>query len=149
MKMSWKSEVDPKSIRINIRYRDISRTPEPVKRACTQIAAEAEAAKKANGFNFSPDANFGVDLIYVFNDKKADVDGPGKRALDSIAAGLGFNDNRVLDFRQRKTWDDTVSPHILIEVWTLDHHDPVEVEPLEDAWRIRVGETSIEVANHE
>lgn len=145
MRVSWKSEVDPKEVRINIRYRDISRTPEPVKRACKQIASEAEAAKVAAGFYFDPQARFGVSVTYIMNDDRADVDGPGKRTLDSIAVGLGFNDNRVLDFRQKKTVGDI--PHMMIEVWTLDHHEAVTPEPLGDVWRIRVGETAIEVAD--
>lgn len=140
-----RSAVDPKKILINQRYSDIRRTPKPVKDAVKQLVDDATAAREEYGWSIDKNARLKVTILYTMNDRRADVDGPGKRALDAIAAGLGFNDQRVDDFRQIR--GPVGTPGIIAEVETLDHHDHVDPPSIDgddgSGWFIMPGESVV------
>lgn len=139
------SDVDPKSLRINHRYLNISRTPPEIAKAFKQLVADVQAVRDRIGATINKESRVEVHITYTMNDLRADVDGPSKRTLDAVAAGLGYNDghNDVVVLRRGPVGN----PGIHAIVKTLTHHDPVPLEPVGEGeeWEIGSGDLFPEV----
>lgn len=128
-------------LRVNHRYRDVRKLPPLIANAMKQLTRDAEMAGAATGVEIpkTPRVRLEVSIWFTFNDMRADVDGPSKRALDAIAAGLEFNDNRVDGLHLYRT--ETGEPGIVAVVETLGEVEGDEVEALtDDPWAMTVGE---------
>lgn len=136
-----KSDVDPLDLRINNRYLDVRKVPPNITKAYKKLVSDAQKAGEEQGWlgRLNPKARIKMTFHYTWSHNRADVDGPSKRAQDAIAAGLGFNDNRVDVVTHIRTA--IGDPSIQCVVETLDHHDPIPVDD-EEGWSIGVGETS-------
>lgn len=142
MNVTIRSAVDPKDVRINQRYRDVRKLPPLIANAIKQITKDAQLAGQAAGVTIPKDrrVRLRVSVWYTFNDMRADIDGPNKRVLDAIAAGLEFNDNRVDEFHQYRT--EVGTPGIVAEVETLGEVEGDTIEALvDDPWALIPGET--------
>jgi Holliday junction resolvase RusA-like endonuclease len=136
------SGVDPKDLRVNHRYRDVRKLPPLIANAMKQLTKDAERAGKATGVEIPKDrrVRLKVSIWFTFNDMRADVDGPSKRTLDAIAAGLEFNDNRVDELTLVRS--SVGPPGIVAVVETVGESEGDLVEDLvDDPWAILPGET--------
>lgn len=140
MLIRLQSDVDPKSLRTNLRYTNITKVPPIVKAAATQLTADVSDQALRQGWSPDPDARLAVDISFMMNDRRADVDSASKRVIDCIAAGLGTNDSRFDTITLRRGPIGT--PGVGAVVWTLDKHTPAPVaEPtLDGEWSLAVGE---------
>lgn len=139
-----RSEVNPLDLRINNRYRDVRKVPPHISRAYKTLVADAQKQGEEQGWigNLPAKARIKMTFTYTMTHMRADVDGPSKRAQDAVAAGLGFNDNRVDVVTHIRGEVDEV-PGIVCVVETLGHHDPEPwLVPSDSEWSIGVGETA-------
>lgn len=146
MKVTISSAVDPKDLRVNHRYRDVRKLPPLIANAMKKLTEDAQRAGVSHGVAIpkTPKVRLGVSIWFTFNDMKADVDGPSKRTLDAIAAGLEFNDNRVDELHLYRT--DVGTPGIVAEVWTLEDIEGDQIEELIDSpWSLTAGEPFVHI----
>lgn len=139
---SIKSDVNPLDLRINRKYRDVRKVDPIITRAFKQLVADAQKAGEEQGWvgNLPKDARLKMTFFYTMPHRRADVDGPSKRAQDAVANGLGFNDNRVDIVTNIRA--PVGEPGIVCIVETLSHHVPEPWEVDEDAeWTIGAGES--------
>ena len=142
MKCVIVSDVNPLDLRINNRYRDVRKVPPHISKAYKQLVADAQEQGEEQGWigNLPKTSRIKMTFTYYMYHKKADVDGPSKRAQDAICAGLGFNDNRV-DMVTHIRGEVREIPSIECVVETMDHHDPEPwVVPDDAEWTIAAGE---------
>lgn len=142
MNVTIRSTVDPRDLRVNHRYRDVRKLPPLIANAMKKLTEDAQNAGKATGFEFPKDrkVRLRVSIWFTFDSMRPDVDGPSKRTLDAIAAGLEFNDNRVDELNLYRT--EVGTPGIVAVVETMGEVEGDEVEALtDDPWAMTVGET--------
>lgn len=145
MRVRGRSDVDPKRIRINIRYTKISKVPPDVMAAQKQLVADLEPFMP-EGKKFPDDVRLGITIAYTMNDRKADLDGPSKRTIDQVAAAWGFNDSRIDHIRIIR--NPVGTPGIEVEVYTIeDRHLPDHVPAPDEEWEIGVGEIYVTEGN--
>ena len=132
------SSANPHNLRVNIRYRDIRKLPPDVAAAMHQLTQDADEAGKAQGWNPPKDAGLRVHIVFTYTNRRVDVDASEKRALDALAAGLNFNDNRVRELRLSKQLG--LEPRIWAMIETIDDVLPdVTTEPT-DGWFLVPGD---------
>lgn len=140
MRVVVSSAVNPKEGRVNIRYRDITKLPPLIAKFINQLTTDAANAAKEQGWEPGTKSRLSVELVITMDDRRADLDGPLKRTLDALAAGLRFNDSRVdyLSLRRR-----VGTPGIVAVVTTVGEAEPEEpVEAPSGDWYLVPGETS-------
>jgi Holliday junction resolvase RusA-like endonuclease len=139
MRAHFTSNVDPKRLRINIRYRDARKLSPDTLKAYHQVIEDVEKAVEREGIRFHPKARLELEMVFTMSDRRADLDGPAKRAQDAVSAGLGINDQR---FDRITLIREVGEPSIRAIVSTLDNHEPEERPPLGTAaWAIFPGES--------
>lgn len=121
--------LDPSDVRANIRFYNNGTLPPGVSKAMKAISEYCAGIAAETGWE-PGDAYVGMDLTFYMTSRRQDVDGPLKRAMDAIAQGMGFNDNRVQEVSVRRRIDP--DPRMIARVYQVPP-DPDEVLPAK--WR--------------
>lgn len=143
MKMVVVTEADPKQLRTNIRYSDIRHLPPEVRAAMKQVAIDAQRARDEQGFWPHPKARFTLDMVITMPDKRVDLDGPLKRALDAMCRGADLMDSRIDEIHLYRA---EIGPNRIEATFYTKgpYHDPVPPPPPDDGgedWVIMPGQS--------
>ena len=125
MRTSGLIEVDPKSLRVNIRYLSNSTVPKIVRDAMNSVKEQVAIHAAEQGWKFIPKARYGASFIFCMEDRRADLDGPSKRTIDAVVDGLMINDGHIDELHFFRSVGE---PSICYQVWTLDIHDTEDVD---------------------
>lgn len=93
--------VDPKSVSINISYRDRRVIPTVVRQGQKKIREAAKAEQEKTGW-LVPAGPLGAIYSFTFNDERGDTDNSIKRTQDAIAEALGFDDVKIVELHARR-----------------------------------------------
>ena len=132
------SLANPHNLRVNIRYRDIRKLPPEVAAAMHQLTQDADQAGKAARWNPPKNADLIVTIIFTFTSRRVDVDAAEKRALDALAAGLNFNDNRVQELHLTKKVG--LTPGVWAMVETIGDVQPDPTPEPTEGWFLVPGD---------
>lgn len=130
--------VDPKSLRVNIRFQSNRTLPPIVRKAMEDTKRVLEQDAIAQDWEVRPLDRYAMRLDIIMNDKRADLDGPIKRTIDAIADGLQINDQKIDELH---VYRHVGNPGIGYAVWTLVDDEDVEEDP--DGWFLIPGESFV------
>lgn len=87
-------DVEPRNLRINLRYKHGHNLPPVVRDAMTQVRLASRCV--ADSIGWHPGNEYlELHLRFVVNTRQIDIDAAHKRTQDALADGMGFNDNRI------------------------------------------------------
>lgn len=104
------SDVDPRSLAINKRYKTNAVLPAEVRTAKVNLMDDVyEAIMRTTRSEWSPPSVAMVQLTFSFPTRKNDIDGPIKHSLDALQDGIrkaGYD------------WNDRAIDQLKVEKWT-------------------------------
>ncbi len=98
MFIQWRSNIDPKRLRVNLRGRTASGriyTPHDLRAAMLELTEEAQLEMASQQVQVDRDDHYAINMTFYVADRRMDYDAPVKHAQDAICAGLGISDSRI------------------------------------------------------
>lgn len=130
MRLSFFAPVNPKDLAVNTRFLSNKALPAVVREAKKQLAevAQLEMAAQNPGWRQSGTDHYIVSIAFHMPDKRNDVDGPLKRAIDAIFEGAGLFDSRVQEIYLKRYHVDEDQVGIDVEIsqcmaWDYDFRE--------------------------
>lgn len=113
--------VDPKELRVNLRFLSNGTLPPSVREAMKQTRETVERHADEQGWEVANGKDrYGAQFQFTMNDLRADLDGPLKRGMDAITSGLKINDGRIDEIHLRRAVGE---PSIKYVVWVLGNEE--------------------------
>jgi Holliday junction resolvase RusA-like endonuclease len=128
VRLSFVSDLDPKTFAVNKRFLSNRALPPEVRKAKEALAEEASMWMVIQNPGWKQGAKdfYEVAMDFVMTDRRNDVDGPSKRILDAIAHGAGISDSRVQELTLRRFRGSTPAIFVTIESCDPRYYDVTE-----------------------